>query len=106
MFHSHPGLGEKKRKEEGSRKISYFSLYFHMNYSWFSNRSHHMVKKVSAYIFQRDASCSLFTVVGTHYYCASNKNKREGRKEEKKKVGIWPMCELDEDTVLESELQC
>ena len=51
-----------------------------MNYSWFSNKSHHMVKKVGTYIFQSDASCSLFTVVGTHNFCASNNNKREGRK--------------------------
>ncbi len=32
--------------------------------------------------------------------------KKKGEKEEEKKVGIWPMCELDEDTFLESELQC
>ncbi len=66
-----------------------------MNYSWFLNiKSHDMAKKVGAYIFQRDASCSLFTVVGTHNYCASNNNKkRREKKEEEKKVGIWPMCE-------------
>jgi hypothetical protein len=44
-----------------------------------------MVKKVGAYIFQRDASCSLFTVVGTHNYCASNNIKKEGRKKRRRR---------------------
>jgi hypothetical protein len=64
------------------------------------------VKKVGAYIFQRDASCSVLTVVGAHNDCASNKNKKKkGEKEEEKKVGIWPRCEVGEDTILENELR-
>ena len=61
------------------------------------------VKKDGAYIFQRGFMLPVHCKVGAHKYCNSNYTTKEGKKEEEKKVGIWPRCEIGEDTILESE---